>query len=67
MSFRVLEGLDCRRLAGPLGEEPLIRMFTGDLEPLLGASKRGLSRHPSRGEPIGLSSWHAKTVSAHQD
>ena len=38
VSFRVLEGLDCRRLAGSLGEGPLIRKFTGDSEPLLGVS-----------------------------
>ena len=30
VSFGVREGLDCRRLAGPLGERPLIRKFTGE-------------------------------------
>ena len=52
VSFVVLKGLDYRRLVGPLGEGPLIRKFTGDLEPLLGAPKRVLSRHPFRGKPM---------------
>ncbi len=67
MCFRVLEGLDYYYLAGPLGEGPLIIKFTGDSEPLLGRPKRVLSRHPSRGEPIRLNSWHAKVLSANQD
>ncbi len=44
--FGVLEGLDYRYLAGPLGEGPLIRKFMGDLEPLLGRLKQVLARHP---------------------
>ena len=67
MCFGVLEGLDCRCLAGPLGEGLLIKKFMEDLEPLLGRLKRVLSRHPSRGEPIRLNSWHAKVLSANQD
>ena len=31
------------------------------------ALQRVLSRHPSRGELIGLYSWHANIVSASQD
>ena len=54
VSFGVLKGLDCYCLAGYLGEGPLIRKVTGDLEPLLEVLKRVLSRHPSRGKPIGL-------------
>ena len=64
MSFRVLEGLDYRFLAGPLGEGPLIReAYRGLKVP----NQRVLSRHPSEGRPIGLSSWHAKFFSANQD
>ena len=55
-SFRVLEGLDCCRLAGPLGKGPLVRKLMRDLEPLLRALKRVLSRHSSRGKPIRLNS-----------
>ena len=58
MSFGLLEGLDYRGLAGSLGERPLIREVYGGLR---------APRHPSRGEPVGLSSWHAKIVSANQD
>ena len=52
MSFGVLEGLDCRLLAGPFGARPLI---DGGLR---APNKRVLSRHPS----IGLNSWHAKSL-----
>ena len=55
MSFGLLEGLDYRGLAGPLGERPLMREVYGGLR---------APRHPSRGVPVGLSSWHAKIVSA---
>ena len=34
---------------------------------LVGAPKRVLSRHPSRGELIGLISWRANTMSANLD
>ena len=64
MSFRVLEGLDYRRLAGPLGEGPLIReAYKGLRVP----NQQVLFRHPFKGRPIELSSWHAKIVSANQD
>ena len=64
VSFGVLEGLDYRRLAGPLGEGLLIREAYGGLRV---PNQRVLSRHPSKGRPIGLSSWHAKIVSVNQD
>ena len=64
MSFGLLEGLDYCGLAVPLGEQPLIREVYGGLR---APNQRVLSRHPSRGEPIGLSSWHVKIVSANQD
>ena len=53
MFFRLLEGLDYCNLAGFLGEQPLIREVYGGLRAL---NQRVLFRHPSRGEPIGLSS-----------
>ena len=53
VSFRVLEGLDYRRLAGALGEGPLIREAYGGLRV---PNQRVLSRHPSKGRTIGLSS-----------
>ena len=62
--FGVLEGLDYRYLAGPLGERPLIKeAYRGLKVP----NQQVLSRHPSKGRPIGLSSWHAKIVSVNQD
>ncbi len=42
MSFGVLEGLDCRYLAGPLGEGPLIRQFMGDLRRLINTPEAGV-------------------------
>ena len=67
VSFGVLEGLDYCYLACPLGEGPLIRPFTGDSKPLIDSPKWVLSGCPSRGELVGLYSWHAKIVSANQD
>ena len=64
MSFRLLKGLDYSNLAGPLGEQPLIREVYRGLKAF---NQRVLSRHSFRGEPIGLRSWHAKKVSANQD
>ena len=71
VSFGVLEGLDYRRLAGALGEGPLILGDGPLIREAYGGlrvpNQRVLSRHPSKGRPIGLSSWHAKIVSANQD
>ena len=64
VSFGVLEGLDYHPLASHLGEGPLIREAYGGLRV---PNQRVLSRHPSKGRPIGLSSWHAKIVSVNQD
>ncbi len=44
VSFGVLERLDCRRLAGALGEGPLIRQFTGDSKPLIRSPEAGAVR-----------------------
>ena len=71
VSFGVLEGLDYRRLAGALGEGPLILGEGPLIREAYGGlrvpNQRVLSRHPSKGRTIGLSSWHAKIVSANQD
>lgn len=42
VSFGVLEGLDCHRSAGPLGEGPLVRRFTGGLKPLISGPEAGV-------------------------
>ena len=54
-------------LASALGRSPLLRVPKTIEAPYELPPKRALSRHPTKGERVGLRPWHANIVSANQD